>query len=193
MLVRAGLGLLCTLGDPGIRRQPQSRAHRVTRLSMWGLTTGCTPRGSWPRAPAPRTPHPAVPPSALRLLYIESHFSSAQQEAMWLFLEGPGLRGLRKQQRPGISTSAASVDPDSLPTAQNHGNKVYKSGLCGHPVSASVLQARVQLTRDRRPLSWPRTDRPPGSCLIFPKLRPRGLWLTHMELRSATTGQPCQY
>lgn len=27
----------------------------------------------------------------------------------------------------------------------------------------------------------------------FPELRPKGLWLTHMELKSATTGEFCQH
>lgn len=66
MLVRAGLGLLCTLGDPGIRKQPQSHAHKVTHTKHEVQAQGKLAMGTSSELYPPGRPSSTLPLSYIR-------------------------------------------------------------------------------------------------------------------------------
>lgn len=88
MFVCTGLGILRTLGDPGIRDQPQSHAHKVTQSKHVGDLQRSANPGEAGHGHQLHTllTGPSHPAHSCFPLW-EHPLSSAQQEVVWLFLE----------------------------------------------------------------------------------------------------------
>lgn len=127
----ACLGLLHTLGDPAIKDQLQSHAHKVTQSKHVGdLQQGANLGVS---STYYLSGHPTQPTPAFLYQKVPSLVLSKKQ--CGFSLSGPVLHSLRKQsQCPGMNIDTASAGPDLLSHCSEPGNKVYKSRLCWHLV-----------------------------------------------------------
>lgn len=115
----------------------------------------------------------------------ESPFSSAQQK--WLFLEW--LWTTRSTTTAfGMRASTVTGDPPLRTMATR-----FISLDC-HSTQSPTSELRRSMAEERQEAPfWAKNGQAAWLRSQFPELRPKGLWLTHMELKSATTGEFCQH